>query len=102
MSVHKVKSTLVSVSKLNTDEARFVKPVRIEYNLDGKGVRTWEAVVAHDSVAIILYRKDTKKLVFVKQFRPAVMMSSIYNHRLEKREKPYRSDGYTLGMMMMK
>lgn len=96
MSVHKVKSTLVSVTRMNPEDAHYVKPVLIEYNLDGKGVRKWEGVMAHDSVATILYRTDTKKLVFVKQFRPAVKMSSIYNYRLEKREKPFRSDGYTI------
>lgn len=93
MSVNKVKSTLVSVSKLDTNKARFVKPVLIEYNLDGQRTMKWEAVLAHDSVAIILYNKTTDKLMFVKQFRPAVMMSSIYNEKMEKRDKPYRSDG---------
>ena len=52
--------------------------------------------ILQDSVAVILYNKTTDKLVFVKQFRPAVMMSSIYNYKNEKREKPFRTDGYTL------
>ena len=96
MSSQKVKSTLVSLSKLDTKEARFVKPVLIEYNLDGEKILKWEAILAHDSVAVILYNKTTNKLVFVKQFRPAVMMSSIYSSTGEKREKPLKSDGYTL------
>lgn len=99
MSANQAKSSLVSVTKLDTNEARFVKPVLIQYNLarDGKQqLMKWEAVLAHDSVAIILYNKSNDKLVFVKQFRPAVMMSSLYNYKNEKREKPYRSDGYTL------
>lgn len=98
-AANQAKSSLVSVTKLDTNEARFVKPVLIQYNLakDGKQqLMKWEAVLAHDSVAVILYNKSNGKLVFVKQFRPAVMMSSIYNYKNEKREKPFRCDGYTL------
>lgn len=96
MSAPTTKSSLVSIRKLDTDEARYVKPVLIEYNLDGKCLRKWEGFLAHDSVAIILFNKTTNKLVFVKQFRPAVMMSSIYDNNGEKRKKPLKSDGYTL------
>jgi len=96
MSAHKIKSTLVNVSALDTNKARYVKPVLIEYNLDGKRTMFWEGILAHDSVAIILYNKTTNKMVFVKQFRPAVAMSSVFNHKMEKRENPLRSDGYTL------
>ena len=45
MSANKIKSTLVSVTKLNTDEANFVKPVQIEYELDGKQKMKWEAIL---------------------------------------------------------
>ena len=32
--------------------------------------KIWDFVVEHESVAIIIFNKDSKKLVFVKQFRP--------------------------------
>ena len=96
MSSQKAKSTLVSLSKLDLDEARFIKPVLIDYNQNGERIQKWEAILAHDSVVVILYNKTTEKLVFVKQFRPAVMMSSIYSSTGAKREEPLKSDGYTL------
>ena len=52
MSANQAKSSLVSVTKLDTNEARFVKPVLIQYNLarDGKQeLMKWEAVLAHVS-----------------------------------------------------
>ena len=41
----KVKSTLISVSKLNLDQAKYVKPVEIEFNLDGRLKKKWEGIL---------------------------------------------------------
>jgi UDP-sugar diphosphatase len=52
----------------------FVKPVRINYRQNGKTL-TWEAVQSHDSVAVLLYHREKKAFVLVKQFRPPVYMN---------------------------
>ena len=52
---------------------RFIEPVCIYYERDGKELR-WEAVKAHDSVAILLYHPKKRSFVLVKQFRPALYM----------------------------
>lgn len=54
---------------------KFIKPIKINYTQAGKE-KEWEAVVAHDSVAILLYHKDKKALVLVKQLRVPVLNSN--------------------------
>ncbi len=51
---------------------KFVKPVLINYTLNEQK-KTWEAVISHDSVSIVLFHKDKNALITVKQFRPPVM-----------------------------
>ena len=50
----------------------FVKPVEINYIQSGKEKR-WEAVLSHDSVAILLYHASKKTFVLVKQLRVTVL-----------------------------
>ncbi len=38
--------------------------------------KSWEIVQAHDSVAILIYHKEKKSFVLVKQFRPAVYLNN--------------------------
>ncbi len=61
-----------SVSPLNDNH--YVKPVRLDYDQNGQP-RSWEAVQAHDSVAILLYHVDRKAFLLVKQFRAPVHMN---------------------------
>ncbi len=56
------------------DESYFVKPVRLDYAQNGKQ-RSWEAVQAHDSVAILLYHLERQAFLLVKQFRAPVHMN---------------------------
>jgi UDP-sugar diphosphatase len=53
---------------------KFVKPVRISYKQEGLK-KTWEAVKAHDSVAVLLYHKEKNSYLLVKQFRPPVFLN---------------------------
>jgi UDP-sugar diphosphatase len=59
---------------------KFIKPVQINYRHDGKDL-SWEAVQAHDSVAVLLYHREYECFLLVKQFRPPVYLNN--------------SDGYT-------
>lgn len=54
----------------------YLKPFRLHYTQNGSE-KTWDLLKVHDSVCIILYNVTRKKLLFVKQFRPAVLMGMI-------------------------
>ncbi|XP_015116374.1 uridine diphosphate glucose pyrophosphatase [Diachasma alloeum] len=60
----------VKVGPLPKDSP-WLRPVRISFMQDGKA-KNWDVSRIHDSVAIIIYNTTRKKLVFVRQFRPAV------------------------------
>lgn len=51
---------------------KFIKPIKINYTQAGKK-KEWEAVTAHDSVAILLFHKDKNSLILVKQLRVPVL-----------------------------
>lgn len=91
----KVRSVMTRIEPLDTKEARFIRPVLIHYEQDGKPMR-WEGVLAHDSVSVVIYNRSSQKLVFVKQFRPAVMMSSEYAYNMQPRPVPLKTDAYTM------
>ena len=38
--------------------------------------KNWEIVQAHDSVAILIYHREEKSFILVKQFRPAVYVNN--------------------------
>ena len=62
----------VKIEKL--ENPKFVKPVKILYKQEGQE-KVWEAVKAHDSVAILLYHKEKDSYLLVKQFRPPVYLN---------------------------
>ena len=57
------------------DKSRFIRPLRLRYEQDKKE-KIWDVVVVHASVYVMVYNVTRKKLVFVKQFRPAVYFSA--------------------------
>ena len=59
-----------SVTELKT--TNFIKPIEINYTQNGVKKR-WEAVLSHDSVAILLYHKEKDAFVLVKQLRVTVL-----------------------------
>lgn len=52
-------------------DSPWLRPVRLTFTQDGKK-KNWDVARIHDSVAIIVFNKSRKTLVFVRQFRPAV------------------------------
>jgi len=62
-----------SISKL--ENPKFIKPIRIKYTIDNKH-KEWEAIIAHDSVSILLFHSDRKAFVVVKQLRIPVLNSN--------------------------
>ena len=57
------------------ENAKFISTSFATYEQDGIK-KSWEIVEAHDSVAILLYHKEKKGFVLVKQFRPAVYLNN--------------------------
>uniref|UniRef100_A0A8D8MKI8 Uridine diphosphate glucose pyrophosphatase NUDT14 n=1 Tax=Culex pipiens TaxID=7175 RepID=A0A8D8MKI8_CULPI len=52
-------------------DSPYVKPFRFYYTQNGKQ-KNWDLLKVHDSVSIVIFNVTRQKLVFVKQFRPAV------------------------------
>jgi len=63
----------VSIERLQAP--RFVKPFSLKFKLAGKQKR-WELLKVHSAVAIMLYNRDQDRLVFVRQFRPAIFIQN--------------------------
>ncbi|BCD59677.1 MULTISPECIES: NUDIX domain-containing protein [unclassified Nitratiruptor] len=63
-------------------DPKFIHPVKIIYDRDGEEL-SWEAVKAHDSVAVLLYHSKKEAFVLVKQFRPALYMQHGYPYSFE-------------------
>ena len=64
------------MNKIDSTQAlenpRFIKPILINYSQDGVAKR-WEAVVSHDSVAVLLYHEEKRAFMLVKQLRATVL-----------------------------
>ncbi len=54
---------------------KYIKAQKFSFELNGKK-RDWEVVDTHDSVAVLIYHKEKKSFVLVKQFRPAVYLKN--------------------------
>ncbi|XP_032682136.1 uridine diphosphate glucose pyrophosphatase NUDT14-like [Odontomachus brunneus] len=57
-------------------DSPWLSTVRINYTQDGQH-KQWDVIKSHDSVSILIFNTTRKKLVFVRQFRPAVYYWSV-------------------------
>ena len=55
-------------------ETKYIKPLKVNFTLNGIK-KSWEAVRSHDSVAVLLYHKEKRAFLFVKQFRIPVYLN---------------------------
>ena len=62
--------------------AKFISTAFATYEQEGIE-KSWEIVEAHDSVAILLYHKEKRSFVLVKQFRPAVYLNNDHGMTIE-------------------
>lgn len=65
-----------SIEELNNPS--FVQPIRINYTQKNT-IKTWEAVLSHDGVSILLWHEEKNSFIVVKQFRPAVLNANRYD-----------------------
>ncbi|OXU24552.1 hypothetical protein TSAR_008549 [Trichomalopsis sarcophagae] len=57
-------------------DSPWLRPVRMNFIQDGKP-KAWDLMRAHESVSIIVFNISRKKLVFVRQFRPAAYFACL-------------------------
>jgi len=62
--------------------AKFISTSFATYEQEGIQ-KSWEIVEAHDSVSILLYHKENRSFVLVKQFRPAVYLNNDHGMTIE-------------------
>lgn len=62
--------------------AKFISTAFATYEQEGIQ-KSWEIVEAHDSVSILLYHKEKRSFVLVKQFRPAVYLNNDHGMTIE-------------------
>ncbi|XP_012543195.1 uridine diphosphate glucose pyrophosphatase NUDT14-like [Monomorium pharaonis] len=65
----------VRVGKVPQD-SQWLRSIRLHFTQDGRS-KTWDVIRIHDSVSIIVFNTTRRKLVFVRQFRPAVYYASL-------------------------
>ncbi|KOB64254.1 UDP-glucose pyrophosphatase, partial [Operophtera brumata] len=71
-------------------DSPYVKPFRLNYTQNGKR-KNWDLLEVHDSVAVVVFNITRRKVIFVKQFRPAVYYNCI---KPEDRDKPIDTKKY--------
>ncbi|TKX30447.1 NUDIX domain-containing protein [Campylobacter estrildidarum] len=57
-----------NLKEIAFDSSDYIKPKRFSYQSNGKNC-TWDFIEVKDSVSILVYHKDFKSLVLVRQFR---------------------------------
>ncbi|KAK9833690.1 hypothetical protein WJX74_002880 [Apatococcus lobatus] len=93
----KMEATVERLGKISTapmQESRFVKTHSILYELDGKE-RRWDMVISMPSVGVLLYHKDLKAMLVVRQFRATVWCSRQQEAAAEGRADPPHAAGFT-------
>lgn len=65
----------VRVGKVPQDSP-WLRSVRLHFT-QGDLSKNWDVIKIHDSVSIIVFNTSRRKLVFVRQFRPAVYYASL-------------------------
>lgn len=56
-------------------QTNYIKPIKVSFSQNGIK-KTWEAVESHDSVSVLLYHKEKKAFLLVKQFRIPVYLNN--------------------------
>lgn len=65
----------VRVGKVPQDSL-WLRSVRLYFTQDDRS-KEWDVIRIHDSVCMIVFNTSRRKLVFVRQFRPAVYYASL-------------------------
>ncbi|EZA50964.1 hypothetical protein DMN91_012980 [Ooceraea biroi] len=63
-------------------DSPWLRSVRLNYTQDGRH-KEWDVIRIHDSVSIVVFNTTRRKLVFVRQFRPAVYYAVLPKNRYD-------------------
>ncbi|XP_033217414.1 uridine diphosphate glucose pyrophosphatase NUDT14-like [Belonocnema kinseyi] len=58
------------------DDSPWIKTIRVSY-LQDKTLKSWDMMMSHEGVAIIVFNTTRKKLIFVRQLRPAYYIAAL-------------------------
>ncbi len=72
-------------------DSKYIKPKRFSYESNGK-LYTWDFIESKDSVSILLYHKEFKSFIFVRQFRIPLW----YHQKQDKNYQKNDNMGYTI------
>ncbi|XP_076659378.1 uridine diphosphate glucose pyrophosphatase NUDT14 [Halictus rubicundus] len=75
-----IRNKMLNVKDMKVADCPFsspwIRPVRIYYQQNNEH-RDWDVVRVHDGVSILIFNTSRKKLVFVRQFRPAYFYTTL-------------------------
>lgn len=75
-----IRDRMLDVSKIQigpfTPDSPWLKPFRMTFMQDGKP-RVWDLMKSCESVSIVVFNISRKKLIFVRQFRPAAYLACL-------------------------
>lgn len=96
----RIRERMLNFSKIRfvpfPQDSPWLRPLRMEYVQDNK-TNNWDLMRAHMSVMIIVFNISRKKLIMVKQFRPAAYFSCLPdNQEVPDMQKYPPSLGVTL------
>lgn len=77
-------------------DSPWTRIARVSFSQNGRR-KNWDVIKTHDSVSIVVFNTTRRKLVFVKQFRPAVYYWSLPEERGEVDLERYPA---TLGLSL--
>lgn len=80
-----------NLKELEFVSSNYIKPKRFSYESGGKPY-TWDFIEVKDSVSILLYHRDLKSFIFVRQFRIPLW----YHQKNDINYKQNESMGYTI------
>ncbi|EAL8251956.1 TPA: NUDIX hydrolase [Campylobacter coli] len=72
-------------------DSKYIKPKRFSYESNGK-LYTWDFIESKDSVSILLYHKEFKSFIFVRQFRIPLWYHQKQDNNYQKNDNM----GYTI------
>lgn len=76
----KIRERMLNLTKVSIDafphDSPWLRPVRMNYIQDGRP-KAWDLMRAHESVSIVVFNISRKKMIFVRQFRPACYFACI-------------------------
>ena len=76
-------STFSDFEIIKCESSRYLQPYRLKFKQNGV-MRIWDGIKSHASVSCLIYNKEKKCLLLVRQFRPVVFISKLIEKQQPK------------------